>query len=191
MRQRSLAASTRSRNAMLLGKVESQYLVGSFSPSGHSISNHSFVGSLGRMARCNVDTHTRKPRGQPFIGALPPLDDVPSARPQSKGEVLDRDRIGRVTVPVLRCPARPLARLPYQRLRLNAGHIVLSKLSDARAQLGIVAVAGVQQRHVARKTDLTRPADLFERNLRLGLERDLLRHPRFGAAIIILGPGLR
>src|SRR5712675_23639 len=31
------------------------------------------------MARCNVDTHTRKPRGQPFIGALPPLDDVPSS----------------------------------------------------------------------------------------------------------------
>jgi hypothetical protein len=34
---------------MLRGKVESQYLVGSFSPSGHSISNHSsadFSGSL-------------------------------------------------------------------------------------------------------------------------------------------------
>src|SRR5258707_15765746 len=44
MRQRSLAASTRSRNAMLLGKVESQYLVGSFSPSAHSISSHSLVG---------------------------------------------------------------------------------------------------------------------------------------------------
>src|SRR5665213_2842717 len=44
------------------------------------------------MARCNVNTHTRKPRGQPFIDALPPLDDVPSSRPQSEGEVLDRDR---------------------------------------------------------------------------------------------------
>src|SRR6266568_1029686 len=161
------------------------------------------LGGVNQIAECDVARQGRKPipgrfllplgplNQQPFIGALPPLDDVPSSRPQSKGEVLDRDRIGRVTVPVLRCPARPLARLPYQRLRLNAGHIVLSKLSDARAQLGIVAVAGVQQRHVARKTDLTRPADLFERNLRLGLERDLLRHPRFGAAIIILGPGLR
>src|SRR5450631_1981563 len=95
------------------------------------------------MARCNVNTHTRKPRGQPFIGALPPLDDVPSSRPQSEGEVLDRDRIGRVTVTLLRCPTRPRARLPHQRLRLNAGHIALSKLSDARAQLGIVAIAGV------------------------------------------------
>jgi hypothetical protein len=33
---------------MLLGKVESQYLAGSFSPSGHSISNRSLVGLPGR-----------------------------------------------------------------------------------------------------------------------------------------------
>src|SRR5580658_11269069 len=45
MRQRSLAASTRSRNEMFFGRVESQYLVGSSSPSGHSISSHSFAGS--------------------------------------------------------------------------------------------------------------------------------------------------
>jgi hypothetical protein len=35
-------------DAMLLGKVESQYLVGSFSPSGHSISSHSLVGTPAR-----------------------------------------------------------------------------------------------------------------------------------------------
>jgi hypothetical protein len=83
------------------------------------------------------------------------------------------------------------ARLPHQRLRLNVGHIALSKLSDARAQLGIVGVAGVHQHHVAGKADLTRPADLFERNPRLGLERNLLGHPRLGAATVILGPALR
>ena len=143
------------------------------------------------MARCNVNTQTRKPRGQPFIGALSPLDDVPSSRPQSEGEVLDRDCIGRGAVPFLRCPARLLAWLPDHRLRLNAGHIALSKLSNARAQLGIVAVAGVHQRHVAGKADLTSPADLFERNLRLGFESDLLGHPHLCAAIIILGPCLR
>ena len=33
---------------MLLGKVESQYLVGSVSLSGHSISNQSIGGSPGR-----------------------------------------------------------------------------------------------------------------------------------------------
>ena len=142
------------------------------------------------MARCNVNSHTRKPRGQPFIAAFPPLDCAPSFLPQSEGEVLDRDRIGRVMAPFLRCPAWPLARLPHQHLRLNAGHIALSKLSDARAQLGIVAITGVQQRHAARKADLTCPADLFERNLRLGLERDLLGHPHL-AAVIIFGPRVR
>jgi len=79
--------------------------------------------------------------------------------------------------PFLRCPDRPLAWLLHQRLRLNAGHVALSKVSDARAQLGIVAIAGVHQRHAARKADLTGPADLFERKLRLGLERDLLSDP--------------
>src|SRR5271167_231354 len=33
------------------------------------------------MARCNVNTHTRKPGGQPFIAALPPLDGAPSCLP--------------------------------------------------------------------------------------------------------------
>src|SRR6266849_6563578 len=48
-------------------------------------------------ARCNVNTQPRKSGGQPLIAALPPLDCVPSSLPQSEGEVLDRDRIGRVT----------------------------------------------------------------------------------------------
>src|SRR5258706_7370127 len=120
------------------------------------------------MARCNVTTHPRNPRGQPFIAALPPLDCAPSALPQSEGEVLDRDRIGRVTVPLFRCPARPRARLPHQHLRLNAGHIALSKVSDTRAQ------PGIQQRHAAGKTDLAPPADLIECNLRPCREPDLL-----------------
>lgn len=41
MRQRSLARSTSPRKLMFSGSVESQYLVGSASPSGHSISSHS------------------------------------------------------------------------------------------------------------------------------------------------------
>src|SRR5262249_34905337 len=44
MRQRSLVTSTRSRNGMLFGSVDSQYFVGSSSPSGHSISSHSLLG---------------------------------------------------------------------------------------------------------------------------------------------------
>ncbi len=41
MRQRSLAWSTRSASVVSRGKVESQYLIGSLSPCGHSTRNHS------------------------------------------------------------------------------------------------------------------------------------------------------
>jgi hypothetical protein len=41
MRQRSLAGSTMRSNAVSAGSVASQYLVGSASPFGHSISSHS------------------------------------------------------------------------------------------------------------------------------------------------------
>src|SRR6266852_5797982 len=89
------------------------------------------LGGVDQIAECDAARQGRKP----IIGPLPPLDRAPSAVPQSEGEVLDRDRIGRVTLTLLRCAARPLARLPHQHLRLNAGHIALSKLSDTRAQL--------------------------------------------------------
>src|ERR1700677_3725216 len=41
MRQRNLAVSTRASMGVSSGKVESQYFVGSFSPSGHSMRSHS------------------------------------------------------------------------------------------------------------------------------------------------------
>jgi hypothetical protein len=88
-------------------------------------------------------------------------------------------------------PAPPRTRFPYQGLRLNAGHISLLQLRNARTQLGVMAVTGIQQHHAARKAHLTRPANLRERDLRLGLERDVLRHPRFTAMDIVLCPGLR
>src|SRR5580700_8765031 len=62
MRQRSLAASTRSWNRMFFGNVESQYLVGSSSSSGHSISSHSFTGFPGRSCLDATLTRTRANR---------------------------------------------------------------------------------------------------------------------------------
>src|SRR5215204_1078000 len=47
MRQRNLAASTSALNEMSGGRVESQYLVGSSSPLGHSIRSHSGAGLPG------------------------------------------------------------------------------------------------------------------------------------------------
>src|ERR1700674_2708615 len=151
---------------------------------------------LGRLhrtfvARCDANTHAGKPRGQPFNRAFAPLDHAPRFRAQPDGKLFDRDRIGRVPAALLRGTARPFARRPYQRLRLNAGHIDLAKRCDAGAQLGVLTIAGVQQRHVARKARLTRPADVLERDLRLGLELDVLRHSCLGPTAVILGPVFR
>jgi hypothetical protein len=41
MRHRNLAVSTRMSTGLFSGRVESQYFVGSFSPSGHSMRSHS------------------------------------------------------------------------------------------------------------------------------------------------------
>src|SRR6516162_11121146 len=53
MIQRCLASRTRSRSLVLAGRVESQYLVGSASARGHSISSHSSGwGWLRQSSRC-------------------------------------------------------------------------------------------------------------------------------------------
>src|ERR1700676_2920765 len=53
MIQRCLAIFTNSLSVVADGKVESQYLVGSLSPAGHSINSHSFAcGSFLRSSRC-------------------------------------------------------------------------------------------------------------------------------------------
>src|SRR5271157_2548058 len=41
MRQRNLVVSTSTSRGVSSGRVESQYFVGSFSPSGHSMRSHS------------------------------------------------------------------------------------------------------------------------------------------------------
>jgi hypothetical protein len=64
---------------MLSGKVESQYLVGSFSPSGHSISSHSSGrGSASFSSRCAGRTRRqakREARGAAV--AFAPTDGLP------------------------------------------------------------------------------------------------------------------
>ena len=105
--------------------------------------------------------------------------------------MLDRDRIGGIAATPLRCPATPRARCPHQGLRLNAGDIDLPQLGDARAQLGVVAEAGINQHQIARKAHLTRPANLIERDLRFGLEADIFRHSRLAPTTVVLAPVLR
>src|SRR3979411_3191264 len=73
MRQRNLARSTKRSKAMFSGSVESQYLVGSFSPLGHSIKSQSSVRSLPpRAARTRTlakrdESRSPLPSPQPIV----------------------------------------------------------------------------------------------------------------------------
>src|SRR5229473_206573 len=62
MRQRSLARSTSWRKLTFAGSVDNQYLVGSASPSGHSISSHSSNSCSGTDLLCPTRTRTRAKR---------------------------------------------------------------------------------------------------------------------------------
>jgi hypothetical protein len=74
-------------------------------------------------------------------------------------------------------PAAPWAWLRDQSLRLNTDHVELPQFCDAGAQFGGVTVASIDEHQIAREARLTGPLDLLERNLRLGLEADLLGMP--------------
>src|SRR6202161_2578585 len=62
MRQRSLARSTNCVKLAFYGSVESQYLVGSVSPSGHSINSHSGDSFSGISLLYPTRTRTRAKR---------------------------------------------------------------------------------------------------------------------------------
>src|SRR5947207_14526458 len=85
MRQRSLARSTSLLKLIFAGSVESQYLVGSASPSGHSISNHSRDSRSGISWLCPTPTRTRAKR-----------DDSQSAEP-SRHRIGRQARLGRAS----------------------------------------------------------------------------------------------
>src|SRR6266478_2459736 len=143
-----------------------------------------------RVTMGNANTHARKPRGQPLGRAFPPLDRTPSFRAQAKRDLLDRDHLRLATAPALRCLSVAPGR-PYQRVRLDAGHVDQLQRRQARAQPRVVAIGGIRQHDAARKAGLTRPADVLERNLQLGREADLLGYPCLAPTLAILSPLLR
>src|SRR5690348_14272310 len=83
MRQRRLAKSTSLWKLTFSGNVESQYLAGSVSPSGHSISSHSGDSFSGTSLLCPTPTRTRAKR-----------DDNHSAEP-SRHFTVRQARFGR------------------------------------------------------------------------------------------------
>ena len=149
----------------------------------------------------DTNAHARKPRGQPIGATFPPFYRLPSARWQAESELLDRDRLMFAVAahqfrwsPAARpslWQQRRRARWPDRGVRSRAGDVAQSQHRDIRTQIGLGAIAGVHQDYTARKAGLTRPAQLLERDLRLGLETDLFRHARLASTFAIFSPVLR
>jgi hypothetical protein len=107
-----LCDSKKRSKAISSGKVANQYLVGSASPCGHSISIHSSVrGSVSKVSRCAGLTLPRKARREPVCGALAPHDGLPRFCRQAESERLDRDRL------MLLVASKLLGRSPDTRTR--------------------------------------------------------------------------
>jgi hypothetical protein len=115
IRQRSLAVATSSSIAAVAGRVESQYLVGSVLPSGHSMRNHSSgCGSARVVSRAMRGTNPKdgKARAERPRAALTPGDASPRARRQRQGQLFGRERLVRLIPPPplgRSAPARPSA----------------------------------------------------------------------------------
>src|SRR5271170_4227613 len=89
MRQRNFVRSTKRSKAILSDKVENQYLVGSVSSCGHSISSHS-----SRLAQQGVTVRRPhappgKARDEPIRASLAPSDRLPRLIRQAQGKRLD------------------------------------------------------------------------------------------------------
>ena len=151
------------------------------------------------MGRANPQA--RKARAQRLGRALTPFDRSPRPLRQTERKRLDRDRPMLVVAPhQLRsssatrpglCRQRPGAGRPHRGRRQNAGRVGQAQRRDVSAQIAVVAIAGVQQHYAARQAGRIGPAQLIERDLRLGLEHDLLRNPRLALACAVARPFLR
>ena len=95
-------------------------------------------------------------------------------------------------------PARPAfgtqrrhTRRPYRGVRQNAGDVAQPQCRDVHAQIGVGAITGIHQHNPVRQAGPARRTNLLERNLRLGLEADLLGHTRLVPAFAVLRPFFR
>jgi len=145
--------------------------------------------------------HASKARGQPFGRPLPPLDRAPGAVGQAERKLLDRDGLMLVVAanelgsspaarPLLR-RQRSRARRPHTGLRQDAGDIAQCQRTHAGAQVRVAAIPRVHQHHAASKAGFAGRLNLLKRDLGLGLETDILRHPGLTPTVTVRRPVLR
>ena len=126
------------------------------------------------------NAHAGKARRQPLGRTLPPRDRLPGFVGQIARNAFGRDQIGLVATPcIVQRPTFPLRfgpGRPHQELRLNADDVAHAQRRHAGAQPRVHTIGGVHQGDPAGQASLACPPDLIERDLRLGLEADVLWH---------------
>ena len=174
---------------MFCGSVESQYLVGSLSPFGHSISSHSSARSSARhSSRCATRTRRRAKRER--SGSAAPsrhaivrhacrgrLTPAPRPRPADACHRVAAVSAASAARPRF-CRQRPRAWRPYRGRRQNAGRIGQAQRRDVGAQVAVIAIAGIQQSHAARPAAAQAQRSCSRAISGLVFERDLLRNAR-------------
>jgi len=186
---------------MSAARLASQYLVGATSPSGHSTRSHSSgQGSWRWKSRCPGRAGSAAKRDA-RVPRLPSRQvTVCQATADSDRQGFDRDRLvaGRTPQPRRRpATARPRlgrqrahARRPDRQVRQNADDIGQLKREQAVLEAHVGAITGVGQHHPRCHALGECGADLLERDLRLGLERHLIRHAGLAPPFRVVGPAL-
>ena len=131
------------------------------------------------MAMGRDHAHPGEASRQRLGRALSPGDGAPGLSGQALGDIGDR---GHVPLPPAAlgpgvAGAGFVAGGEHQRVGHDACGIGKAKCRHAEAQLGVMTVAGIHQHHAARQALGAGLLDLRQRDLRLGREADLGRHP--------------
>ena len=160
-----------------------------------------FLGTRRRaviIAMRRTDTHCREARGELGIGPFALGDAPPGFFGKSQCQLLGRDRLMlAVTADRGRRPTTPAPWLWRQRFHagrpqagggLDADGIGKADFRDGVAEVGVVAVSGVGQCDVGFDPDRKGGTKLLNRDLRLGLEDDIVGYARRGAPVGIVNP---
>ncbi len=86
---------------------------------------------------------------------------------------------------------RLLSRFPNCGIRFDTHHILQSDFGERRAELCALPITGVRQDYSHGNLLFHRLPNLLQRNVRLGLKRDLFRNACLSTAFCILSPYFR
>jgi hypothetical protein len=73
---------------------------------------------------------------------------------------------------------------------LHTHHVFQAEFREGLPKAAVDSVTRVGHHHAARNVVLDRPANLLERDLRLGLKLYLVGNAGFGSALLVGGPNL-